>query len=97
MFFNKGIGFDFDNFKPQPIFQLIQETAKRIKGVITDEEMFKTFNMGWGFAVVVENHKTDEAIDALERSGVEAEQIGTVTSLEKIVVNYKGKKIILKS
>jgi phosphoribosylformylglycinamidine cyclo-ligase len=95
--FNKGIGFEFDNFKPQPVFQLIQETAKQVKGVITDEEMFKTFNMGWGFAVVVENHKTDDTIDSLERSGVEAEQIGTVTSSEKIVVNYRGKKIILKS
>jgi phosphoribosylformylglycinamidine cyclo-ligase len=95
--FNTGIGFAFDNFKPQPIFHLIQETAKQVKGVITDEEMFKTFNMGWGFAVIVENHKTDDAIDVLERSGVEAEQIGTVTSSEKIVVNYRGKKIILKS
>jgi phosphoribosylformylglycinamidine cyclo-ligase len=95
MAFNKGIGFDLGNFKPQPIFQLIQETAKQIKGVITDEEMFKTFNMGWGFAVVVESHKTDDALDALERSGVEAEQIGAVTSSEKIIVNHCGKKIIL--
>ena len=53
--------------------------------------------MGWGFAVVVENHKTDEAIAALERRGMEAEQIGTVTRSGKIVVNYEGKKIILKS
>jgi phosphoribosylformylglycinamidine cyclo-ligase len=97
MIFNKGIGFEFDNFKPQPIFQLIQETAKQVKGIITDEEMFKTFNMGWGFAVVVESHMKEEAIDALERSDMEAEQIGTVISSEKIVVNYGGKKIILKS
>ena len=95
MAFNKGIGFDLSNFKPQPIFQLIQETAKQTKGVITDEEMFKTFNMGWGFAVIVESHKTDDALDALERSGVEAEQIGAVSSSEKIIVNYCGKKIIL--
>ncbi len=95
MALNKRIGFEFDNFKPQPIFQLIQETAKNLKGVITDEEMFKTFNMGWGFAVVVEHHKTEDAIDALERSGVEAEQIGTITSSKQIVVNYAEKKIIL--
>jgi len=93
--FNKGIGFDLDNFKPQPIFQLIQETARQVKGVITDEEMFKTFNMGWGFAVVVESHMKDQAIDALKRSSVEAEHIGTVTSSEKIVVNHRGKKITL--
>jgi len=95
MVFNKGVGFDFDNFKPQPVFQLIQETARQVKGVITDEEMFKTFNMGWGFAVIVDSHIKDEALDSLERSGVEAEQIGAVTSLEKIVVNFRGKKIIL--
>ena len=75
--FSSGIGFEFDNFKPQPIFNLIQDTARKLKSPITDDEMFKTFNMGWGFAVVVENHKIDEAIDALERSGVEAEQIGS--------------------
>jgi len=95
MAFNKGVGFNFDNFKPQPIFQLIQETARQIKGVITDAEMFKTFNMGWGFAVVVESHIKDEAVDALWRSGVEAEHIGTVTRSEKIAVNHRGKKILL--
>jgi len=95
MAFNERIGFEFNNFKPHPIFQLIQETAKEVKGAITDEEMFKTFNMGWGFAVVVERYLKDDAIDALDRSGVEAEQIGIVTSSKKIVVNYLGKKIIL--
>jgi len=95
MQFNKGIGFEFDNFKPQPIFELIQKTSAKVRGVISDEEMFKTFNMGWGFAVVVDNSQIDKAIDLLERNGVESEKIGRVTDSGKIVVKRKGKKIVL--
>jgi len=95
MAFNKGIGFEFNNFKPQPIFKLIQDTARQVKGVISDEEMFKTFNMGWGFATIVDNSTKDEAIDILQRNGAEAEQIGRVTDLEKIVIKLREKKIVL--
>jgi phosphoribosylformylglycinamidine cyclo-ligase len=52
--FSEGIGFMFDNFKPQPIFGLIQKTAAELGLVITDEEMFTTFNMGWGFGIIVD-------------------------------------------
>src|SRR3990172_5337747 len=48
--FSPNIGFQFTNFKPQPIFRVIQETAKQLGLAISDEEMFRTFNMGWGFA-----------------------------------------------
>jgi len=92
---NKRIGFEFDNFQPQPIFELIQKTSAKVRGVISDEEMFKTFNMGWGFAVVVEHSQTDDAIDSLEKSGVQSEKIGRVTDSGKIVVKHKGKKIVL--
>jgi phosphoribosylformylglycinamidine cyclo-ligase len=95
MAFNKGIGFEFDNFRPQPIFKLIRENARQVKGVISDEEMFKTFNMGWGFAVVVTNDVKDEAIDLLQKEDVEAAQIGKVTPSGKIVVKHGGKKLVL--
>jgi len=93
--FNQGIGFEFDNFKPQPIFHLIQEVSNEQGKPVTDEEMFKTFNMGWGFAVVVDNALKEEIIESLERSGVEASQIGAVTDSGKIVVKYHGEKILL--
>jgi len=93
--FSRGIGLEFNNFKPQPIFKLIQGTARQLGGAISDEEMFKTFNMGWGFAVIVENSAKDEVIDAVERSDAEAEQIGRVTDTGKIVVNFNQKRIIL--
>ncbi len=95
MKYSKGIGFEFTNFKPQPIFELIQKTAPAVGGEITDEEMLKTFNMGWGFAVVVDKNDADEAISVIEKSGVEAEQIGNVTDSGKIVAHYKNKKLQL--
>ncbi len=95
MNFSKAIGFEFDNFKPQPIFELIQRTAPDVGGTITDEEMLKTFNMGWGFAVIVNKNQQDEAIAAIEKSGIKAEPIGKVTDTEKIVANYKGRKLTL--
>ncbi|MGC8895369.1 MAG: phosphoribosylformylglycinamidine cyclo-ligase [Candidatus Bathyarchaeia archaeon] len=94
--FSKGIGFKFDNFKPQPIFELIQKTASELGGKITDEEMFKTFNMGWGFAVVVDKEDEDKAIDVLEKNGVQVEPIGFVTDSRGIRILYRDRKIVLK-
>jgi len=94
--FSKGIGFEFDNFNPQPIFKLIQKTASELGGEIIDEEMFKTFNMGWGFAVIVDKVDGDKAVDVFGKTWVQAEQIGVVTDSEGIKIHYKNRKIILK-
>ncbi len=96
MEFSKGIGFEFSNFKPQPIFDLIQKTAPEVRGAVTDEEMLRTFNMGWGFAVVVDKTEEDNIIESLEKSGQEAERIGKATDSAKIVALYKRKQILLK-
>lgn len=93
--FAKGIGFEFDNFIPQPIFTLIQATAKQLGGTITDEEMFKTFNMGWGFAVIVDKASAERAINVLEKEGVHAQKIGQVTGRPGVKILYRGKKIML--
>jgi len=94
--FSKGMGFEFNNFKQQPIFELIQKTASEVGGTIIDEEMFKTFNMGWGFALVVDKADRDKAVDVLEKTGTQAEEIGHVTDSEGIKILYKGKRIVLK-
>ncbi len=94
--FSKGIGFEFDNFNPQSIFELIQKTASELGSIISDEEMFKTFNMGWGFAVIVDKVYKDEAVDVLEKAGVQTEQIGRVTDSKGIKLLYKNRKIIMK-
>ena len=94
--FSGHIGFEFDNFKPQPIFGLIQKTAADLGRTITDEEMFKTFNMGWGFALIVDKHDCETTVNVLEKMGTHAEKIGHVTRTEGVKILYKNKKIALK-
>jgi len=94
--FSKDIGFEFYNFKPQPIFDLIQKTASELGGTITDEEMFKTFNMGWGFAIIVDKKDVEKAIKLLNKTKTNAEQIGHVTKSKGIKIYHKDKKIVLK-
>jgi phosphoribosylformylglycinamidine cyclo-ligase len=94
--FSPGIGFEFTKFKPQPIFSLIQDTAKDLGYVLTDEEMFKTFNMGWGFAIITDKKDQEKALNILEKSDNKPTQIGKITDNNKIIVSYKNKKIILK-
>ncbi|MEM3627382.1 MAG: phosphoribosylformylglycinamidine cyclo-ligase [Candidatus Bathyarchaeia archaeon] len=96
MEFSKGIGFEFNNFNPQPIFELIQKVALDSGGRLADEEMFKTFNMGWGFAVIVNREDEDKTLNILEKIGMHAERIGCVTDRKGINIIYKGKRIILK-
>jgi phosphoribosylformylglycinamidine cyclo-ligase len=94
--FSPGIGFEFHNFKPQPVFGLIQKTALELGFTVTDEEMFRTFNMGWGFALIVDKADTAKVLSALEKAGAQPEQMGKVTgSHQKIVVHYGNRKLIL--
>jgi phosphoribosylformylglycinamidine cyclo-ligase len=93
--FSPRIGFELNNFKPQPIFGLIQKTALELDYRVTDEEMFRTFNMGWGFIIIVDKTDVEEATSALEQAGAQPEQIGKVTDRQEIVVHYRNKKLIL--
>lgn len=83
-----SIGFELNNFKPQPIFNLLGN-------YIDTKETFKTFNMGWGFAIIVKKIDADNILDLLKNEKVEAEVIGKVTRGKKIIINYKNKEIIL--
>ncbi|TSC74982.1 MAG: phosphoribosylformylglycinamidine cyclo-ligase [Parcubacteria group bacterium Gr01-1014_30] len=85
-----SLGFEFDNFKPQPIFDLIQKTGK-----VSNKEMFKTFNMGWGFALILRERDTIPALAILKKERQSAEIIGRVTLENKIVIKYKDKIITL--
>jgi phosphoribosylformylglycinamidine cyclo-ligase len=94
--YSKGIGFTFDNFKPQPIFGVIQRTASELGYTITDEEMFRTFNMGWGFGIIVDKTEIDRAMNTLEQDTGKAELIGKVTDKERSVeVQFENKRMIL--
>jgi phosphoribosylformylglycinamidine cyclo-ligase len=94
--YSPGIGFSFDNFKPQPIFSLIQKTAAELGYTITDEEMFKTFNMGWGFGIIVDKTEVDKAMNTIEKDSGKPERIGKVTGKERIVeIHHQNKHLIL--
>ncbi|MDP2844594.1 MAG: AIR synthase-related protein, partial [Candidatus Methanoperedens sp.] len=50
-------GFDItDPLPPQPVFKFLQE-----EGEVEDLEMYKTFNMGMGFVVVLPQSEAKEA------------------------------------
>ncbi len=57
--------------------------------------MFRTFNMGWGFAFVVRKRDADNILNSLKKEEVEVGVIGKVIKEKRIIINYKNKKIIL--
>lgn len=89
--FSKGVGFHFDHFEPQPVFREIQKA-----GGVAWDEMFKTFNMGWGFAVIVGEKDEGRTLKSLRKSGVRASVIGKVVKGNAITIDFEGKKMVLK-
>ncbi len=66
------VGFVLDMLpEPHPIFRLVQEA-----GGVSDAEMYRVFNMGIGFCVVLAPELADPALQALAESGAEALIIG---------------------
>jgi phosphoribosylformylglycinamidine cyclo-ligase len=81
---NRAMGYVIYNLpEPQPIFYLIQRY-----GHITDEEMFKVFNMGIGFCVIISEADAEKVIEIARRYQVQAYQIGHV-------IKDKERKIII--
>ena len=81
-----GLGFNFrlDRRVPE-IFKLIQRTAKIMGTPLSLVEMYKTFNMGYGFALIVSPRNLSLALDSLNND-FSAEEIGYVSSDGKISV-----------
>ena len=60
---NNNVKYMIDNpFEPQPIFRFLQK-----QGNIIDKEMYKTFNMGMGFSIILDKKDADESIDILQK------------------------------
>jgi phosphoribosylaminoimidazole (AIR) synthetase len=57
--------------------------------------MFKTFNMGWGFGIIVDKTEIDKAMNTLEQYSVKPEIIGKVTDKQMVEIKYKNKRMIL--
>ncbi|MBD2866562.1 phosphoribosylformylglycinamidine cyclo-ligase [Paenibacillus oceani] len=63
-----------------PIFKLLQQS-----GNVTNNDMFRTFNMGIGMVLIVPAEQADEAVRLAEENGEKAYRLGTVTPGEQIV------------
>ncbi|MBQ7859364.1 MAG: phosphoribosylformylglycinamidine cyclo-ligase [Faecalibacterium sp.] len=61
------------DIKVPPIFTLLQRT-----GNIPERDMYNTYNMGVGMAMIVSAATADKAIEALKASGVDAYVIGQI-------------------
>jgi len=85
--------------EPHPIFREIQRIGK-----VPDEEMFRTFNMGIGFCVIVDKRDSERVVEIAEKYNIPAYPIGRVVKevevegkkvRDKVVVKYRGKSIVL--
>ncbi len=78
----KGVGFDIDEPLPiLPIFQFLQELSE-----IDDKEMYTTFNMGMGFAIVASEEAVDGIIKTLKANNLDAEVVGRVVDKKGVAI-----------
>lgn len=76
-----GVGYTIERLPPVPaIFQLVADV-----GEIDESEMFRVFNMGVGFVVIVPDASTDDTLASITSSGYGALRIGTVTEERGVV------------
>jgi phosphoribosylformylglycinamidine cyclo-ligase len=83
-----NVGFVVNNLpEPQPIFSLIQSL-----GNISDEEMFRVFNMGVGFCVITSEGDADKVLDICRKHDTSAQVIGHTTreSAKEVHIESKG-------
>jgi phosphoribosylformylglycinamidine cyclo-ligase len=67
------VQYDLQSWSRPPIFDLIQRT-----GQVGEEEMFNTFNMGLGFAVVVPAAEAERVSQLFEQQGEKVFRIGQI-------------------
>lgn len=72
-----------DPYEPSPLMHYVQEL-----GNVSDEEAYRTWNMGQGMALITP--QPEEAIKIAEAHGLEAKIIGEITESPEIVVSNQG-------
>ena len=74
--------------EPQPIFPLLQKL-----GGVSDEEMFRVYNMGIGFCVILPEQEAEEAIEIATRHKVDAFRLGYAVKDPKKQVFLRPKRL----
>ena len=72
---------DKNSYEVPPIFKLIAE-----RGNIPERDMYKTFNMGIGMAVIVPESEVEKSLEILKEAGEEAYLIGEVIAGNKEII-----------
>jgi phosphoribosylformylglycinamidine cyclo-ligase len=86
----KTVGFDIEQWPaPRPIFALLQRLGK-----ISDEEMFRAFNMGIGFALVVAPEAADTTRARLAQSNFVPHILGHATDDAARTINFRPHNLV---
>ena len=72
---------DKNSYEVPPIFKLIAE-----RGNIPDRDMYNTFNMGIGMAIIVPKNEVEKSLKILKQAGEEAYLIGEVVEGNREVI-----------
>jgi phosphoribosylformylglycinamidine cyclo-ligase len=75
-----NVDIEYGSWPILPIFQLLQET-----GSISNNDMFRTFNMGIGMVIIVSEQQAAEAVAIFAEQGEQVYTLGHVTAGEKVV------------
>jgi len=86
----REVGYEIYSLPPTlPIFQLIQEN-----GNISDAEMFRVFNMGIGFCIMVAPSDVQQVLDICERHQTKAYVLGRVTEKSPGEIHIIPKELV---
>jgi phosphoribosylformylglycinamidine cyclo-ligase len=86
----KAVGFDIEHWPaPRPIFALLQRLGK-----ISDEEMFRAFNMGIGFALVVAPEAVDAARARLAQYNFVPHILGHASDDAARTINFRPRNLV---
>jgi phosphoribosylformylglycinamidine cyclo-ligase len=90
---NKNVRYNLSNLpSPFGIFKQIQKDGK-----IESREMYRTFNMGIGFCIILPKIDADKATSIIEKNKMKVYQIGKVDSKGNgsVIGKFENKKYIL--
>jgi len=71
---------DCNSWEPNPAFNWLTSLDR-----IDQDEMFKVFNMGIGFAMIVDSNSADAILEKLKENSVESWKIGDIQSGQRAV------------
>ncbi|TBR11698.1 MAG: phosphoribosylformylglycinamidine cyclo-ligase [Candidatus Nitrosotenuis sp.] len=80
----KAAGFWLDSMpEPPKIMQLIEDAG------VKQDEMYKTFNMGVGFCVIVPRDYSERVVSICKKHKMRSQEIGSITNKKGVFVNSK--------